>query len=74
MVQFAQAMAAKEIVLFNMGVSFKKLMDSDKLRAIDHFNKQRKSVSGATGMMVMERCWWLVEEGPVVVEQITGSQ
>ena len=74
MVQFGQAMAAKEIVLFNMEVSFKQRMDSDKLLAMDHFNTQHKSVSGATGMMVMERCWWLVEEGPIVVEQITGSQ
>ena len=40
MVQFGRAMAAKEIALFNMEVSFKQPMDSDKLRAMDHFNTQ----------------------------------
>ena len=74
MIQFGQAMAAMEIVLFNMEVSFKQPMDSDKLRAMGCFNTQHKSVSGATGMMVIGRCCWLVEVGPIVVEQITGSQ
>ena len=55
-VQFGQAMAAKEIVLFNMEVSFKQPMDADKLRAMDHLKRQHRSVSGATGMMVMEQC------------------
>ena len=55
MIQFGQAMAAMEIVLFNMEISFKQPMDSDKLRAMGRFNTQHKSVSGATGMMVIER-------------------
>ena len=56
MVQFGQAMAAKEIVLFYMEVSFKRPMASDKLRAMDHFKRQHRSVSGANGMMVVEQC------------------
>ena len=43
-------------VLFNMEVSFKQLMDSDKLHAMDRFKRQPKLVSGATGDMVMEQC------------------
>ena len=46
MVQFGQAMAPREIVLFNIEVIFKQPMDSDKLRAMDHFNTQHKSVLG----------------------------
>ena len=56
MVQFGQAMTAREIVLFNTEVSFKQPMDSDKLLAMDHFKTQLKSASGATGVVVMERC------------------
>ena len=56
MVEFGQRMTAREIVLFNMEVNFKQLMDSDKLHAMDRFKRQHKLVSGATGEMVMERC------------------
>ena len=56
MVQFGQAMTAREIVLFNMEVSFKQPMDSDKLHAMDQFKAQHKSASGVTGALVMERC------------------
>ena len=56
MVEFGQAMTAREIVLFNMEVSFKQPMDSDELHAMDQFKAQHKSASGATGEVVMERC------------------
>ena len=56
MVQFGQVMAPRDIVLFNIEVNFKQPMDSDKLRTMDYFNTEHKSVSRATGMMVMERC------------------
>ena len=56
MVQFGQAMTARQIVLFNMEVSFKQLMDSGNLPAMDRFKRQHKLASGATGDMVMEQC------------------
>ena len=49
-------MAAREIILFNMEVSFKQLMDSDKLHTVDHFKRQHRSASGPTGAVVMEQC------------------
>ena len=55
-VQFGQAMAAREIAMFNREASFKQAMDSDKLHAVDQFKAQHKSASGATGAVVMERC------------------
>ena len=54
-VQFEQAMTAREIAMFNMEASFKQPMDSDKLHAMDQFKTQHKSASGATGAVVMER-------------------
>ena len=54
--QFGQAMTAREIAMFNMEASFKQPMDSDNLHAVDHFKTQHKSASGATGVVVMERC------------------
>ena len=56
MVEFGQVMTARKIAMFNMVASFKQPMDSDKLRAVDHFKRQHKLASGATGKMVMERC------------------
>ncbi|XP_044167566.1 uncharacterized protein LOC122951629 [Acropora millepora] len=56
MVEFGQVMTAREIAMFNMAVSFKQRMDSDKLHVMDRFKRQHKSASGATGDMVMERC------------------
>ena len=49
-------MTARKIAMFNTAASFKQPMDSDKLRAVDHFKRQHKLVSGATGKMVMEQC------------------
>ena len=74
MVQFGQRMTAREIAMFNMAASFKQPMDSDKLHAVDQFKAQHKSASGVTGAVGMEQCWWLVEEGVLVIGQITGSQ
>ena len=56
MVKFGQVMTAREIAMFNMAASFKQPMDSDKLHAGDHFKRQHKLASGATGEVVMERC------------------
>ena len=56
MVEFGQRMTARENAMFNMEVSFKQPMDSGKLHAMDHFKRQSKLASGATGTMVMERC------------------
>ena len=56
MVQFEQGMSAWEIAVFNMAACFKQPMDSDKLNAVDHFKTQQKLASGATGMVVVERC------------------
>ena len=56
LVEFGQVMTSWEIVMFNMAASFKQPLDSDKLHAVDDFKTQRKSASGATGAMVMERC------------------
>ena len=55
MIQFGQRMTPREIAMFNMAASFKEPMDSDKLRAVDHFKRQHKLASGATGAVVMER-------------------
>ena len=55
-VQFGQAMTAREIALFNMAASFKQPMDLVKLYAVDHFKTQYKLASGATETAVAERC------------------
>ena len=36
MAQFGQAMTVREIVRFNIEASFKQLIDSDELSAMDH--------------------------------------
>ena len=74
MVQFGQATSAWEIAVFNMMASFKQPMDLVKLHAVDHFKSKHKLASGAIGTVVVERCWWLVEEGIIANRRITGSQ
>ena len=55
-VQFWQATSAWEIAVFNMVASFKQPIGLVKLHAADHFKAKQKLASGASGMVVVERC------------------
>ena len=72
MAKFGPVISAWGVARFNMEVSTSQQTGFNRPSAVETSKAPTRSASGATGMVVMDQWWWLVEEEVLVHVLITG--